>query len=131
MRKQYDFRRAVPLYAKLGDRRAMPRQSGGVVVRPGREPQLTTVQVREIKNRVADLKDPIRYLLVNEMGPTFALYYNASDGLYAMNDPKSATLFKNRAAAVAVQRVLGHSVRVFRCTTRRSGGKRVFARLLR
>lgn len=28
------------------------------------------------------------------MGPRFALYYNVSDDLYAMNDPSGGTLFK-------------------------------------
>jgi hypothetical protein len=109
-----------------------PRGQGRIgIVMSDRDPYLTKQQLRELERRIADLKDPVRYLIVNQPGPRFALYYDASDGVYVMNDPKAATLFKSRAAAIAVQKVLGQTVRVLRCTTRRSGGKRVFARLLR
>jgi hypothetical protein len=67
---------------------------------------------------------------VNRPGRRFALYYDASDGLYSWNNPKCGTLFKDRAAALAVRKVLGGPARVLKCTTKRSKGKRVFARLL-
>jgi len=57
--------------------------------------------------------------IVSEFGPRFALYYNVSDDVYAMNDPGGGTLFKRRAAAVAVKRLLGARVRVIRCNTKR------------
>ena len=87
--------------------------------------ELSAAQVRELKRRVVDLHDPIRYLLVSRMGPKFVLYYNVSDGMYAMNDPKHGTLFKRRDAALAVKRLLGSGVRIVRCTTKRRRGKRV------
>ena len=52
---------------------------------------LTQAQVRELRRRAADLDDPARYLLVSQFRPRFALYYNVSDDVYAMNDPRSAT----------------------------------------
>ncbi len=130
MRREYDFSRAVPLYSSVGSHgRVRRKQRSGAAVHEQVAP-LTEAQIREIKRRVADLRDPVRYLLVKECSPRFALYYDASDGLYAMNDPKAASLFKSRAAAAAVQKVLGRAVRVLKCTTKRTDGKRVFARLL-
>ena len=81
--------------------------------------------IRELRKSVADLDDPIRYLIVSEFGPRFALYYNVSDDVYAMNDPGGGTLFKRRAAAVAVKRLLGARVRVIRCTSKLRGRVRV------
>ena len=89
------------------------------------DPPLSEAQIRELRRRLADLKDPMRYLIVAEMGPRFALYYNVADDLYAMNDPAQATLFKRRAAALAVRRLLGRGTRVIQCMTRQRKGLRV------
>jgi hypothetical protein len=86
---------------------------------------LTKAQVREIERRIRDLDDPIRYLLVSDLGPRFKLYYEISDGVYVMNEPTQATLFKTRAAAVAVKTTLGPGIKIVRCRTRMRGGKRV------
>jgi hypothetical protein len=86
---------------------------------------LTPAQIREIRRRVADLDDPVRYLLVSHMGPRFVLYYNASDDLYAMNDPKGGTLFKQRKVAESVKRTLGKGVEIVECRTTRRKGVRV------
>ena len=74
---------------------------------------------------MADLDDVTRYLLVSQMGPRFALYYNVSDDVYAMNDPRGATLFKRLKAALAVKALLGGSIRILRCKSRRVNGVRV------
>ena len=86
---------------------------------------LSEAQIRELRRRMADLKDPVRYLIVAQMGPRFALYYNVTDDLYGMNDLTYATLFKRRAAALAVRRLLGRGTRVIECTTKRRKGLRV------
>lgn len=86
---------------------------------------LTPAQIREIRRRVADLDDPVRYLLVSHVGPRFALYYNVSDDLYAMNDPKGGTLFKQRKAAESVKRTLGKGVEIVECRTTRRKGVRI------
>jgi len=86
---------------------------------------LSEAQIRELRRRLADLNDPVRYLIVADMGPRFALYYNVADDVYAMNDPAHATLFKRRAAALAVRRLLGRGTRVIQCTARRRKGLRV------
>ncbi len=86
---------------------------------------LTPAQIREIKRRVVDLDDPIRYLLVSRVGPRFSLYYNVSDDLYAMNDPSGATLFKRRKAAESIKRTLGRGVDILECHTRKRKGVRV------
>ena len=119
-------------------RRAASRTSGRKYrqVSPGRgigldEPDdwpLTAAQIREIDRSVADLDDPVRYLLVSRMGPRFFLYYNVSDDVYAMNDPSGATLFKRRKAAQSVKRTLrpnGRGIQLVKCRTRRRNGARV------
>lgn len=89
------------------------------------EDELTPAQSRELRRRVADLDDTTRYILVSQMGPRFALYYNVSEDVYAMNDPNGATLFKRRTAAVAIKKLLGGSIRVVECASRRDKGVRV------
>ncbi len=86
---------------------------------------LTPAQTRELTRRVADLDDPVRYLLASRMGPRFLLYYDVSDDLYTMNDPTRATLFKRRRAAQLVARTLGKGIEILECRTRRRGGTRV------
>jgi len=89
---------------------------------------LTPAQIREIDRRVADLDNPVRYLLVSRMGTRFAFYYNVSDDLYAMNDPGGATLFKRRKAAESVKRTLGRGgrgIQLVECRTRQRNGARV------
>ena len=85
--------------------------------------ELTKAQLRELDRRLADAKDPVRYLIEGGFGPRFRLYYNVTDDVYAMNDPSHGTLFKRREAAVAVQRLLGGGKRIVRCTTRRRKGQ--------
>lgn len=74
---------------------------------------------------MADLADATRYLLVSQMGPRFALYYNVSDDVYVMNDPRRATLFKRRKAALAVKALVGGSIRILRCKSKRVNGVQV------
>jgi len=87
--------------------------------------ELTPAQIRELRRRVADLDDVTRYLLVSQMAPRFALYYNVSDDVYVMNDPQGATLFKRHKAALAVKALLGGSIRILRCKSKRLNGVRV------
>ena len=84
---------------------------------------LTTAQLRELRPRMADLENPVRYLIEGGFGPRFALYYKVTDDVYALNDPAHATLFKRRNAALAVQKLLGPGTRIIRCTTRRQKGR--------
>ena len=110
MRKEYDFSRGT---------------RNRVAQRDWDDAPLSPAQLRELKRRAADLDDPIRYLLVSRPGPRFSLYYNVSDDVYAMNDPRGGTLFKRRNAASAVKRLLGPRIQIVRCTTKRERGARV------
>ena len=80
---------------------------------------LTKAQLRELKRRIADADDPVRYLIEGGFGPRFRLYYNVTDDVYAWNNPAGGTLFKRRKAAVAVQKLLSGGKRIIRCTTQR------------
>jgi hypothetical protein len=71
---------------------------------------------------MADLDDATRYLLVSQITPRFALYYNVSDDVYVMNDPRRATLFNRRKAALAVKALLRGSVRLLRCKSKLVNG---------
>jgi hypothetical protein len=77
-------------------------------------PDLTPAQTRELLRRVADSKDPRRYLIISRMlpGARFVLYYNISDDVYAWNDPEGGTLFKRRKTAELIQRKLGRGKEV-------------------
>jgi len=125
-------RRTKTSKAKQGARSG--RSSKNRTTQESREPddgrgdedwELTPAQIREIKRRLADAKDPLRYLLVSQMGPRFCLYYNVCDDVYAMNDPEGGTLFKRREAAERIRATLGSGVRVVKCQTKRKGGARV------
>lgn len=85
--------------------------------------ELTKAQLRELDRRIADAKDPVRYLIEGGFGPKFRLYYNVTDDVYVMNNPAHGTLFKRRKAAVAVQELLGEGKCIVRCTTRRRKGQ--------
>ena len=85
-------------------------------------PPLTRAQIRELKRRIDDMDDQVRYLLVSEFTPRFKLYYNVTDDMFVMNEPKGGTLFKRRKAALAVRRLLGSRVEILRCKSRRRDG---------
>jgi hypothetical protein len=74
-----------------------------------------------LDRRIKDLDDRTRYLLVSAFTPRFVLYYNVSEDMYGMNDPAYATLFKRRAAALAVKRLLGGGVQIVPCRVNRRG----------
>jgi hypothetical protein len=128
MGKEYDFSGGVRGRAS---RRRVPAGASGGSARRGLSQEdaldepLTRAQIQELRRRVADYKDPVRYIIVTGFGPKFALYYNVSDDVYVMNNPSGVTMFKRRSAALAVKRLLGPRTRVIRCMTRRRSGVRV------
>ena len=120
MRKRYDFSRRVRRNGSVT--RAGRGQGARGADRVGEdEPPLTRVQMQELDRRVKDLHDRTRYVLVSAFSPRFILYYNVSEDTYGMNEPAHATLFKRRAAAIAIRRMLGGGVEVVRCRVDRRG----------
>lgn len=87
--------------------------------------KLTPAQIRELDRRVADSRDPTRYLLVSSFGPRFALYHNVTDDVYAYNNPGGGTLFKRKSIALAVKGLLRPGVRIIRCSSRFGQGRRI------
>lgn len=57
--------------------------------------RLTPSQIRELKSRLKDTRDPTRFVIVSRFSPKFVLYYNVSDDTYAMNDI-SAAIFEGK-----------------------------------
>jgi hypothetical protein len=96
-------------------RARLPKQSANP------EPGLTRQQARELERRVEELHDPTRYVLKSALTSGIVLYYNLSEDTYGWNDPSSATLFKRRDSASAIQALLGDGVRVARCRVDRKG----------
>jgi len=127
MRKEYDFSQGVRRRARVRPPGRQGAASGTATYRQSDpvDDELTPAQIHELRRRMADLDDVTRYLLVSQMGPRFALYYNVSDDVYVMNDPLRATLFKRRKAALAVKALLGESIRILRCKSKRVNGVQV------
>ena len=89
------------------------------------EEPLPPAVIRELKRRIRDSEDPVRYMLVSEFSRRFMLYYNVSSGMFAMNNPSGGTLFKRREAAEAVKKLLGKGISVVKYTSKRAKLKRL------
>ena len=85
------------------------------------EEPLSPALIRELKRRLRDSRDPVRYMLVSEFSRRFILYYNVTSGMFAMNEPSGGTLFKRREAAEAVKKLLSKGISIVKYTTK--GGK--------
>jgi hypothetical protein len=47
--------------------------------------------IKEIKRRVRDSRDPVRYMLVSEFSRKLILYFDVGKHTFAMNDPSRGT----------------------------------------
>jgi hypothetical protein len=81
--------------------------------------ELSREWIKEIKRRVKDSRDPVRYMLVSEFTRKFILYYNVTSDTYAMNDASRGTLFKRREVAESVKAHLGKGVALVKFTVKR------------
>lgn len=79
-------------------------------------PPLTPAERRELERRIKDADDPRRYLLVSATLPWFSLYYEIQEDAWLIDDPRRATLFKRRAAALAIRELMKPGVFVVPCT---------------
>jgi hypothetical protein len=95
------------------------------VSRPAAEPEgvapLTAAQMRELDRRLADARDRSRYLLASVFGPRFVLYYDVAQDSFVMNAPQAGTLFKRRAAAEAVAKLLRPGIDILPCRVNNAG----------
>jgi hypothetical protein len=87
--------------------------------------QLSPEWIRELKRRVKDSRDPVRYMLVSEFTRKFILYYNVTSDTYAMNDASRGTLFKRREIAESVKAHLGKGVALVKFTVKGDRLKRL------
>lgn len=84
----------------------------------GEDEPLSEKWVKEIKRRVREAEDPIRYMIVSEFNRRFVLYYNVSSDSFVMNSPEHGTQFKRREIAENVARLLGKHHALVKCTTK-------------
>jgi len=64
---------------------------------------LSPEQIRELKRRVKDMEDPVRYVIHNDLLPAgrWRMFFNVSDDTWC-DDINTATLFKRARYARAV-----------------------------
>jgi len=86
---------------------------------------LSKAELRELKQRIRDIKDPVRYMLVSEFSRRFILYYDVSSDTFVMNEPSRGTLFKRLQVARAVKRHLGRGIFIVTFTIKGGGLKRL------
>ena len=96
---------------------ATKRKQAPKTQRPGddEDPPLTPAQRRALERHVKDVEDRTRYLLVSATLPGISLYYMVQDDSWSFDDPTTATLFKRRPAARAIQALLRPGVYVVPC----------------
>jgi hypothetical protein len=72
--------------------------------------------IKELQRRLRHSRDPVRYMLASEFSRRFILYYDVSSDTYIMNEPSGETLFKRRAAAESVKKLLGKRISIIKYT---------------
>jgi hypothetical protein len=87
--------------------------------------QLSPEWIRELKRRVKDSRDPVRYMLVSEFSRRFILYCDVTTDTYAMNDASRGTLFKRREVAESVKAHLGKGVALVKFAVKNGRLKRL------
>ena len=92
---------------------------------PSDDSDLTPAQIRELDRRIKDMDDPVRYLIVSEFGRRFILYYNVSDDTFAFNNPAGGTLFKRRAAAESIRKLLRSTATIAKFSVKGKRLKRI------
>lgn len=80
---------------------------------------------REIKRRVRDIENPMRYMIISAFSRRFVLYYNVSTDTFAVNKPEAGTLFKRQEVAERVRTILGKRYGVVKFTTKNGTLKRL------
>jgi hypothetical protein len=93
-------------------------------VSSGGEP-LSKEWLKEVKRRVQEAEDPIRYMITSEFSRRFVLYYNVSSDSFVMNSPEHGTQFKRHEMADRVAKVLRGRYEVVKFTTKNGMLKRL------
>jgi hypothetical protein len=70
------------------------------------ESRLSPKMLARLKRRIDDHDDPTRYVIVSAFSQRFCLYYCLESGCYVMNEIPDSALFKRKAEAQAVAKVL-------------------------
>jgi hypothetical protein len=86
---------------------------------------LTPGQIRDLNRRIKDMDEPVRYLIVSEFSQRFILYYDVSDDTFAHNNPAGGTLFKRRAAAESIRKLLRSTVTIAKFSIKGKRLKRI------
>src|SRR5262245_29066072 len=87
--------------------------------------RLSPEWIRELKRRVKNSRDPVRYMLVSEFSQKFIVYFDVGTHTFAMNDASRGTLFKRREVAESVKAHLGKGVGLVKFTDKGDRLKRL------
>lgn len=111
----------------MAEGKSRKKSSMGRAVKQSVDPDepLSPEWAREIKRRVRDLEDPIRYIITSALSRRFVLYCNVSTDTFALNNPDVGTLFKRCEVAEGVAEILGVGHTVVKFTTRNGVLKRL------
>ena len=113
----------------MGGRKGKPRSSASKVVRQvdDGDVSLSPEWAREVKKRVRDIENPIRYIITSALSRRFVFYYNVSTDTFVVNNPEEGTLFKRREFAERLAEILGKGHTIVKFTTRKGVLKRLSA----
>lgn len=100
---------------KLGKKLSKSRSMGKPI---DHDEPLSPEWIKEIKRRVREAEDPIRYMIASEFSRRFVLYYNVSSDSFVMNSPEHGTQFKRRKIAERVAQFLGQRYALVKFTTK-------------
>ncbi len=81
------------------------------ITEPDDDPPLTKRQLQNLKKRIADLNDPTRYVIASPILRNWCFFYQPADAVYLVNRIEPNCLFKRKAVAQAVAKVLNGSKR--------------------
>lgn len=59
-----------------------------------------------LRRRAKEVDDPNRYVIASPFTQTFCLFYTCSDGMFIMNEIGETCLFKRKAEALAVAKLV-------------------------
>jgi hypothetical protein len=89
---------------------------------------ISVADFRELKRRIKDMDDPTRYMVISAFSPRMILYYDVSENVFS-SEPSDRTVFKRKAHAAAIARLLKNDVQVVEARIRKGRPIQVLSRI--